>query len=119
MVTVEIFRAITPYVTFFLAIIMGIIAWLLKWMANGNSREFEDLKKNIAGLEREIRELEKERRVDLKYMYEQYVDKEAFYLAVGKTEGLIGRIFDQLNELSQAVHKLVGAVNVKSTDKVE
>jgi succinylglutamate desuccinylase len=118
-VTVDIFLAITPYVTFFLAIIIGIIAWFLKWMANGNQREFKDLKKSIGALEGEIRALEKERRVDQKYMYEQYVDKEAFYLAVGKTEGLISRIFDQLNELSQAVHKLVGAVNVKNADKVE
>lgn len=117
--TVDIFRAITPYITFFLAIIMGIIAWFLKWMANGNHREFIDLKKSIDALEGEIRELEKERRVDQKYMYEQYVDKEAFYLAVGKTEGLISRIFDQLNELSQAVHKIVGAVNAKNAKKIE
>jgi len=118
-VSVEIFRAVTPYITFFLAIIIGIIAWFLKWMANGNHREFKDLRNSIGALEREIRGLEKERRVDQKYMYEQYVDKEAFYLAVGKTEGLIRRIFDQLNELSQAVHKIVGAVNVKNAEKIE
>lgn len=117
--TVELFRAITPYATFFLAIIIGIIAWFLKWMANGTKGEFKDLKNKIGVLEREIRELEKERHVDQKYMFEQYVDKEAFYLAVGKTEGLISRIFDQLNELSQAVHKIVGAVNAKNAEKVE
>jgi len=114
--TVEIFRAITPYLTFFLAIIIGIIAWFLKWMATGTKGEFNDLKHKIGILEDEIRALEKERRVDQKYMFEQYVDKEAFYLAVGKTEGLISRIFDQLNELSQAVHKIVGAVNAKKTE---
>ena len=117
--SVEIFRAVTPYVTFFLAIVIGIIAWFLKWMANGNQREFKDIKNSIGALEREIRALEKERRMDQKYMYEQYVDKEAFYLAVGKTEGLISRIFDQLNELSQSVHKIVGAVNAKSAEKIE
>ena len=117
--TVEIFRAITPYLTLFLALIMGIIAWFLKWMASGTNTEFGDLKNKIGVLEREIRELEKERRVDQKYIFEQYVDKESFYLAVGKTEGLIRRIFDQLNELSQSVHKIVGAVNVKSTEKIE
>jgi len=117
--TIEIFRAITPYLTFFLAIIIGIIAWFLKWMANGTRGEFKDLKKQLGVLEGEIRALEKERHVDQKYMFEQYVDKEAFYLAVGKTEGLIRRIFDQLNELSQAVHKIVGVVNAKSANKVE
>jgi hypothetical protein len=117
--TVEIFRAITPYLTFFLAIIIGIIAWFLKWMANGTNAEFRDLKNKIGVLEGEIRDLEKERHVDQKYIFEQYVDKEAFYLAVGKTEGLISRIFDQLNELSQSVHKIVGAVNVKNTEKIE
>ncbi len=117
--TVEIFRAITPYLTFFLAIIIGIIAWFLKWMANGTHREFKNLHHKIGVLESEIRDLEKERRVDQKYMFEQYVDKEAFYLAVGKTEGLISRIFDQLNELSQSVHQIVGAVHAKSRDKIE
>jgi hypothetical protein len=117
--TVEIFRAITPYLTFFLAIIIGIIAWFLKWMASGNNTEFRDLKNKMGVLEGEIRELEKERHVDQKYMFEQYVDKEAFYLAVGKTEGLIRRIFDQLNELSQAVHKIVGAVNAKNAEKIK
>ena len=117
--TVEIFRAITPYLTFFLAFLIGIIAWFLKWMANGTRAEFRDLKKNIDSLENEIREQEKERRIDQKYIFEQYVDKESFYLAVGKTEGLISRILDQLNELSQSVHKIVGAVNVKSTEKFE
>jgi len=117
--TVEVFRAITPYLTFFLAIIIGIIAWFLKWMANESHAEFRDLKMKIGSLEGEIRNLEKERRVDQKYIFEQYVDKESFYLAVGKTEGLISRIFDQLNELSQAVHKIVGAINVKSTGKTE
>ena len=38
--TVEIFRAITPYLTFFLALLIGIIAWFLKWMANGTRVEF-------------------------------------------------------------------------------
>ena len=114
--TVEIFRAITPYLTFFLAIIIGIIAWFLKWMANGTLGEFKDLKNKIGVLEGEIRDLEKERHVDQKYMFEQYIDKEAFYLTVGKTEGLISRIFDQLNELSQAVHKIVGAVNAKNAE---
>ena len=114
--TVEIFRAITPYFTFFLAFIIGIIAWFLKWMTNGTKGEFKDLKNKIGVLQGEIRDLEKERHVDQKYMFEQYVDKEAFYLAVGKTEGLVSRIFDQLNELSQAVHKLVGAINAKSAE---
>ncbi len=117
--TVEIFRAITPYLTFFLAIIIGIIAWFLKWMANGTNAELKDLKNKIGALEGEIRGLEKERRMDQKYIFEQYVDKEAFYLAVGKTEGLISRIFDQLNDLSQSVHKIVGAVNAKSPKKIE
>ena len=117
--TIEMIRAVTPYVTFFLAIIIAIIAWFLKWMANGTKGEFKDLKKKIDLLEGEIRDLEKERHVEQKYMFEQYVDKESFYLAVGKTEELIRRIFDQLNELSQAVHKIVGVVNAKSSEKIE
>jgi uncharacterized protein YoxC len=117
--TVEVFRAVTPYLTFFLAVLIAIIAWFLKWMASGTRTELRDIKKNIDSLESEIRGLEKDRRVDQKYNFEQYVDKESFYLAVGKTEGLISRIFDQLNELGQSVHEIIGAVNGKSADKIE
>ncbi|VAX28173.1 hypothetical protein MNBD_NITROSPINAE05-799 [hydrothermal vent metagenome] len=117
--TVEVFRAVTPYLTFFLAVLIAIIAWFLKWMASGTRAELRDIKKNIDSLESEIRGLEKDRRVDQKYNFEQYVDKESFYLAVGKTEGLISRIFDQLNELGQSVHEIIGAVNAKNSEKIE
>jgi len=118
-VTVELFRVVTPYITFFLAVIIAIIAWFLKWIAGDTAKEFSEMKGKISGLELEVRQLEKERRKDQKYMFEQYLEKEAFYIAVGKTEGLIGRIFDQLNELSQAVHQIIGAVNAKNSEKIE
>ncbi len=41
----------------------------------------------------------------------KYVDKKAFYITVGKTEGLITRIFKQLNELNKSVNQIVGALN--------
>ena len=48
---------------------------------------------------------------DQKYLFEQYVDEKAFYVAVGRNEALISRIFKQLNEFAKPVNQIVGALN--------
>ncbi|MBC8284352.1 MAG: hypothetical protein H8E32_11110, partial [Nitrospinae bacterium] len=70
-----------------------------------------DFKQSLDDIENIIRDLERARQADQKYIFEQYVDKKAFYIAVGKTEGLITRIFKQLNELNKSVNQIVGALN--------
>jgi H+/Cl- antiporter ClcA len=69
-VNFEALGAFTPYATFFLAVIIGIIGWLLKWMINGNHRQFAELHQQIRHLGVEIKELEKSRQLDQKYIYE-------------------------------------------------
>ena len=44
-------------------------------------------------------------------LFGQFVDKKAFYITVGKIEGLITRIFKQLYELNKLVNQIVGALN--------
>ncbi len=115
-VTIELFRTITPYVTVLLVVVVGIIGFFLKWLVHLNDRNHREIKEKIALLERETRELDKKRQADLKYMFEEYVSKESFYLAVGKMDGLISRIFDQLNELNRSVNQVIGALSTHGKD---
>jgi len=115
--TIELFRAVTPYITFLLVIVVGLIGFFLKWLLHLNERNHRQLQDKIATLEQETRDLDKKRQADLKYMYEEYVSKESFYLAVGKMDGLISRIFDQLNELNRSVNQVIGALNIHGRDK--
>jgi hypothetical protein len=62
-------------------------------------------------MENIIWKLERTRQQDKKFIFEQFVDKKAFYITVGKIEGLITRIFKQLYELNKLVNQIVGALN--------
>jgi hypothetical protein len=110
--TLELFRTLTPWMTLFSILILGIVGWFVRWMIGENNRRLNEFKQNLEDMENIIRELERTRQEDQKYIFEQYVDKKAFYIAVGKTEGLITRIFKQLNELNKSVNQIVGALNM-------
>ena len=62
-------------------------------------------------MENIIWKLERTRQQDKKFIFGQFVDKKAFYITVGKIEGLITRIFKQLYELNKLVNQIVGALN--------
>ncbi len=109
--TLELFRTLTPWMTLLAILILGIVGWFVRWMIGENNRRLNEFKQNQEDMENIIRELERARQDDQKYIFEQYVDKKAFYIAVGKTEGLITRIFKQLNELNKSVNQIVGALN--------
>ncbi len=117
--TVDIIRAVTPYVTLVLMVGVWIIGWLVKRLIAESSQNFADLKKELKHkidqrswelekrmdkLERNLEKLEASRLVDQKYLYEQFVPKEGFYRTVGKTESSIGRIFKLIHQLHRTVH---------------
>ena len=116
--SLDFFRALTPWFSFFLLLGFGTIGWLIRWMLSENLRRFHDFKENIEDIESSIRDLERVRQEDQKYFFEQYVDKKAFYVAVGKNEALISRIFKQLNELAKSVNQIVGALNAGENKNV-
>ncbi len=116
--TVDIFQAVTPYVTLVLMVGVWIIGWLIKRLIAESSQHFADLKKELKHkidqrswelekrmdkLERDLEKLEASRLVDQKYLYEQFVPKEGFYRTVGKTESSIGRIFKLIHQLHRTV----------------
>ena len=120
--TLETFRAVTPFITLLLMIGVWVIGWLVRRLIADSSQHFSDLKKElkhkidqrswelekrIDKLERDLEKLEASRLADQKYLYEQFVSKEGFYRTVGKTESSIGRIFkliDQLRYFPKADH---------------
>jgi hypothetical protein len=116
--SLDIFRALTPWVSFFLLLGLGTIGWLVKWMLAENLRRFNDFKENLEDIEGSLRDLERVRQDDQKYQFQQYVDKKAFYVAIGKNEALISRIFKQLNELAKSVNQIVGALNAGKNKNV-
>ena len=107
----ELFRALMPWISFPLLLGLGTIGWLIRWMLAENLRRFRDFKENLEDIESSLRDLELVRQDDQKYLFEQYVDEKAFYVAVGRNEALISRIFKQLNELAKSVNQIVGALN--------
>ena len=119
--TLEIFRAVTPFITLVLMIGVWVVGWLVRRLIAESSQNFADLKKELKHkidqrswelekrmdkLERDLEKLETSRLADQKYLYEQFVPKEGFYRTVGKTESSIGRIFKLINQLNQTVHQL-------------
>jgi hypothetical protein len=107
----ELFRALTPWISLLLLLGLGTIGWLVRWMLAENLRRFREFKENLNEIESTLHDLERVRQDDQKYLFEQYVDKKVFYVAVGKNEALIGRIFKQLNELAKSVNQIVGALH--------
>jgi hypothetical protein len=107
----ELFRVLTPWFSLLLLLGLGTIGWLIRCMVAENFCRFRDFKENLEDIENSLRDLERVRQDDQKYLFEQYVDKKAFYVAVGKNEALISRIFKQLNELAKSVNQIVGALN--------
>jgi len=121
-ITLEMFRAVTPFITLLLMIGVWVIGWLVKRLIAESSQHFIDLKKELKHkidqrswelekrmdkLERDLEKLEASRLVDQKYLYEQFVSKEGFYRTVGKTESSIGRIFKLIHQLNKMIHQTI------------
>jgi len=121
-ITLEMFRAVTPFITLLLMIGVWVIGWLVRRLISESSQHFIDLKnelkhkidqrsweleKRMDKLERDLEKLEASRLVDQKYLYEQFVSKEGFYRTVGKTESSIGRIFKLIHQLNKMIHQTI------------
>lgn len=122
--TLELFRALTPFITLALVFGMGMVSWLIKRLIGENVLHFHDLKKELKDkieqksrifekridkVEQEIEKLESSRHVDQRYLYERFVSKENFYLSFEKTERSINEIFKQIYELGRMVNQTLGA----------
>lgn len=114
--TVEIFRAVTPYVTFFLALAVGIMGFFLKFMITQNQRHFEELAKKIENLEEDIKAVDKVHQEDQRAVLENYVHKESFYMAIGKLDAVVSKIFDELKEVSARLNQTIGAINARKNN---
>ncbi len=121
--TLELFRAMTPFLTLGLVFGMGFVSWLVKRLIGENGRHFLDLKKELKDkidqksrifekridrLERDIEKIQSSRQTDQKYFDERFMSKENFYLSFEKTERSVNEIFKQIYELGRVVNQNVG-----------
>ena len=121
--TLELFRAMTPFITLGLVFGMGCVSWLVKRLIGENGRHFLDLKKELMDkidqksrifekridrLERDIEKMESSRQIDQKYFDQRFMSKENFYLSFEKTERSINEIFKQIYELGRMVNQNIG-----------
>ena len=121
--TLELFRAMTPFLTLGLVFGMGFVSWMVKKLIDENGRHFLDLKKELKDkidqksrffekridrLERDIEKMESSRQTDQKYFDERFMSKENFYLSFEKTERSINEIFKQIYELGRLVNQNIG-----------
>jgi hypothetical protein len=97
--TLEFFKAVTPWLT----LLVSIAACVLGFVLNS-------LIKRVEALTDKLHELDREHQIDQRKMHEKFVNKEAFYIAIGKQEGITGRIFDQINGLNTSVNQAIGAM---------
>jgi hypothetical protein len=80
--TLGLFTRLIPRINFLAILILGIDCWCVRWMIEENNRRRNEFKENLEDIENIIR---------------INVGKKAFFIAVGKTEGLITLILNQLN----------------------
>ena len=121
--TLELFSAMTPFLTLGLVFGMGFVSWLVKRLIGENGRHFLDLKKELKDkidqksrifekridrLERDIEKMQSSRQTDQKYFDERFMSKENFYLSFEKTERSVNEIFKQIYELGRVVNQNVG-----------
>ena len=111
---IETFRVLTPFITLSLAIGVGAIGWFVRRFIDETKSCLTDLKidisKQLDKVEADIEKIETARASDQKYLYEHCLQKEVFYMTIGETKGLIGKIFDELTEVNRLVNRTIGSL---------
>jgi hypothetical protein len=102
-VSFELFRAVTPFFTLAVTIVVAVIAYLLK-------DKMGQLEKKVDELERDLKKVDRIQAEDQKEILKEFVDKETFHMAIGKQEGVIKSIFGQLNDLSATLNQTIGSL---------
>lgn len=108
--TLEALRAITPYISLLLAIVIGVLGFLLRVV-------YSTLSARVAINEERLAQVDKEHQLDQRALHERFVDRDSYLMTVGETKGTINRIFDQLNVLSATLNQTIGAISGKKSNE--
>ncbi len=86
------------------------IGWIIRRLLIGVESRLNEIKQEtlyrFEKIDRVLERFEIERTTDQRKLYEQFVTKEWYLLATGKTESSLGGIFKQLQALNQKLqHK--------------
>lgn len=120
----ELFRALTPFITLFLAIGLAIIGWFIRELIRDSRENFASLRSDIGArldkmeadidklegkVEMDIKTIEASRALDQKWVYENFIEKELYFRTIGEIKGLISKIFEEIKELNRQVNQQIGA----------
>ncbi len=98
--------SLTPYITLLLTALVGAIVYLIR-------DKLCHLERRVIDLEVDVRKVASEHNQDQRMILRDYVQKEEFYMAVGKMEGLVKEIFHDLREITQQLNRTIGANEVR------
>lgn len=120
----ELFRALTPFITLFLAIGLAIIGWFIRELIRDSRENFASLRSDLGArldkmeadidklegkVEMDIKTIEASRALDQKWVYENFIEKELYFRTIGEIKGLISKIFEEIKELNRQVNQQIGA----------
>ncbi len=120
----EQFRALTPFITLFLAVGLAIIGWFIRELIRDSRENFANLRSDLGArldkmeadidklegkVEMDIKTIEASRALDQKWVYENFIEKELYFRTVGEIKGLISKIFEEIKEVNRQVNQQIGA----------
>lgn len=102
--------------------VIGFVYYMVQRMDKSEKAATQRSETLAADITREIEKLEakhennihvfyEKREADIIRLYNEFVQKEQYAASVGKTEGVISQIFDELRNLSAAVNQIKGRNN--------
>ncbi len=94
-----------PFVSLIISVFLAIIGWFLR-------QTIHDLKKELGDLRAELKAVDHNHQRDQRDLYREFVTKEEFLHFIGKTEGLIGKTFDQLRDLAAELNQTIAALKM-------
>lgn len=120
----EQFRALTPFITLFLAVGLAVIGWFIRELIRDSRENFANLRSDLSArldkmeadidklegkVEMDIKTIEASRALDQKWAYENFIEKELYFRTIGEIKGLISKIFEEIKEVNRQVNQQIGA----------
>ncbi|MCA9482947.1 MAG: hypothetical protein KC553_04380 [Nitrospina sp.] len=109
--TLEFFRALTPFITLGLMLGLGLVGWILRRSLEVTESRLRELKSDLMSrLDKQdiaLEKLETARLQDQRNLYEQFVNREWFSVFTGNSEMTLVRIERQLQTLNRKFNGLL------------
>ncbi len=109
--TLEFFRAITPFLTLSLMLGLGLVGWILRRSLEVTETRLREMKQDLLArlekMDQTLEKLETGRLQDQQNLYEQFVSREWLTTVTGKSEMTLVRIERQLQTIQRKITSLI------------